>query len=329
MVWFGYVFQNYVEEVSDIEVEKIEISLDKTTINKGEIIELNTKVIPEDATNKSITFSSSNPKVLTVSSSGKVTGISSGKATITAKANNGVNAEIEITVYSSVTDILLSTNTVRVQKDGNFKINAEVLPEDADNKNIEYKSENELIAKVNNTGIITGISEGTTRVIVSAEDGKISKNIEVEVTRKLQEGEIVFDPNLQVSGNEITGLENKNNTVDSLLNKIQTNYTVEVYNKNGEKISGSSLVGTGSTIKILDNNVMVTEYTLIMYGDTNGDGKINSIDLLVLQRHILEIEKLENEYVKAGNVRKNGKNPSSVDCLLIQRHILGLQDIEQ
>lgn len=329
MVWFGYVFQNYVEEVSDIEVEKIEISSDKTTINKGEIIELNTKVIPEDATNKSITFSSSNPKVLTVSSSGKVTGISSGKATITAKANNGVTSEIEITVYSSVTDILLSTNTVRVQKDGNFKINAEVLPEDADNKNIEYKSENELIAKVNNTGIITGISEGTTRVIVSAEDGKISKNIEVEVTRKLQEGEIVFDPNLQVSGNEITGLENKNNTVDSLLNKIQTNYTIEIYNKNGEKISGSSLVGTGSTIKILDNNVMVTEYTLIMYGDTNGDGKINSIDLLVLQRHILEIEKLENEYVKAGNVRKNGKNPSSVDCLLIQRHILGLQDIEQ
>lgn len=329
MVWFGYVFQNYVEEVSNIEVEKIEISSDKTTINKGEIIELNTKVIPEDATNKSITFSSSNPKVLTVSSSGKVTGISSGKATITAKANNGVTSEIEIAVYSSVTDILLSTNTVRVQKDGNFKINAEVLPEDADNKNIEYKSENELIAKVNNTGIITGISEGTTRVIVSAEDGKISKNIEVEVTRKLQEGEIVFDPNLQVSGNEITGLENKNNTVDSLLNKIQTNYTIEVYNKNGEKISGSSLVGTGSTIKILDNNVMVTEYTLIMYGDTNGDGKINSIDLLVLQRHILEIEKLENEYVKAGNVRKNGKNPSSVDCLLIQRHILGLQDIEQ
>ena len=329
MVWFGYVFQNYVEEVSDIEVEKIEISSDKTTINKGEIIELNTKVIPEDATNKSITFSSSNPKVLTVSSSGKVTGISSGKATITAKANNGVTSEIEIAVYSSVTNILLSTNTVRVQKDGNFKINAEVLPEDADNKNIEYKSENELIAKVNNTGIITGISEGTTRVIVSAEDGKISKNIEVEVTRKLQEGEIVFDPNLQVSGNEITGLENKNNTVDSLLNKIQTNYTIEIYNKNGEKISGSSLVGTGSTIKILDNNVMVTEYTLIMYGDTNGDGKINSIDLLVLQRHILEIEKLENEYVKAGNVRKNGKSPSSVDCLLIQRHILGLQDIEQ
>ena len=329
MVLYGYVFQNYVEEVPDIEVEKIELSSDKTTINKGEIISLNTKVVPEGATDKSITFSSSDSKVLEVSSSGKVTGIRSGKATITARANNGVNAKIEITVYSLVTDILLSTDNVRVQKDSSFKINAEVLPEDADNKNIEYKSENELIAKVDNTGNITGISEGNTKIIVSAEDGKISKTIEVVVTRKLQEGEIVFDPKLQVNGNEITGLENKNNTVDSLLSKIQTNYTVEIYNKNGEKISGSNLAGTGSTVKILDNNILIAEYTLIMYGDTNGDGKINSIDLLVLQRHILEIEKLENVYVKAGNVRKNGKNPSSVDCLLIQRHILGLQNIEQ
>ena len=329
MVLYGYVFQNYVEEVPDIEVEKIELSSDKTTINKGEIISLNTKVVPEGATDKSITFSSSDSKVLEVSSSGKVTGIRSGKATITARANNGVNAKIEITVYSPVTDILLSTDNVRVQKDSSFKINAEVLPEDADNKNIEYKSENELIAKVDNTGNITGISEGNTKIIVSAEDGKISKTIEVVVTRKLQEGEIVFDPKLQVNGNEITGLENKNNTVDSLLSKIQTNYTVEIYNKNGEKISGSNIAGTGSTVKILDNNILIAEYTLIMYGDTNGDGKINSIDLLVLQRHILEIEKLENVYVKAGNVRKNGKNPSSVDCLLIQRHILGLQNIEQ
>ncbi len=329
MVLYGYVFQNYVEEVPDIEVEKIELSSDKTTINKGEIISLNTKVVPEGATDKSITFSSSDSKVLEVSSSGKVTGIRSGKATITARANNGVNAKIEITVYSPVTDILLSTDNVRVQKDSSFKINAEVLPDDADNKNIEYKSENELIAKVDNTGNITGISEGNTKIIVSAEDGKISKTIEVVVTRKLQEGEIVFDPKLQVNGNEITGLENKNNTVDSLLSKIQTNYTVEIYNKNGEKISGSNLAGTGSTVKILDNNILIAEYTLIIYGDTNGDGKINSIDLLVLQRHILEIEKLENVYVKAGNVRKNGKNPSSVDCLLIQRHILGLQNIEQ
>ena len=66
-----------------------------------------------------------------------------------------------------------------------------------------------------------------------------------------------------------------------------------------------------------------------MYGDVNGDGKINSIDLLVLQRHILEIQTIDEIFQKAGNINKNGRKPTSVDLLLIQRHILGLQIINQ
>ena len=66
-----------------------------------------------------------------------------------------------------------------------------------------------------------------------------------------------------------------------------------------------------------------------MYGDVNGDGKINSIDLLVLQRHILEIEVLEEIYKKASIINKTANKPTSVDLLLIQRHILGLQIIQQ
>lgn len=57
--------------------------------------------------------------------------------------------------------------------------------------------------------------------------------------------------------------------------------------------------------------------------------KINSVDLLVIQRHILEIEQIEEIFRKASNISKNGKKPTSVDLLLIQRHILGLQLIEQ
>ena len=314
----------------DVEPEKIELSIEKTTINKGEIIQLNAKVLPEDASNKTITYSSKTPNVATITSTGKITGISSGKATITAKTSNGVSSSIDITVYSPVTDIVPSTNKIVVQVDKEFTIHTQILPEDANNRKLKYETEDSQIAQVDENGKVTGISEGTTNIIVTSdENSNISKTISVTVTRKLQEGEIIFDQSLQVDGNEITGLENKNNTVDSLLNKIQTNYTIEIYNLNGKQITGSSLAGTGSTIKILDNNVQVTEYTLIMYGDVNGDGKINSVDLLVLQRHILEIEELTGVQVKAGNVRKNGKAPSSVDCLIIQRHILEIQKLEQ
>lgn len=325
----GYVFQNYVKEDLDIEVEKIELSVQKNTINKGESLQISSKILPENATNKTLTYTSNNTKIATVSSNGKITGISSGTATITAKSKNGISANITITVYSPVTDILISNDNIVMQKEKTLKISAIILPEDASNKNINYKSENEIIAKVDNEGNLTGISEGNTNIIVSAEEGKITKSIKVTVTRKLEDGEIIFDESLNINGNEITGLENKNNTADKIVNKIQTNYTVEIYNKEGKKLTGNDLVGTGGIIKILENNLLITEYEIILYGDANGDGKINSVDLLVIQRHILEIQKLQSVYLKAGNVRKNNKNPSSVDCLLIQRHILGLQNLEQ
>ena len=121
-----------------------------------------------------------------------------------------------------------------------------------------------------------------------------------------------------------------NNTVGKLKELVQSIYNVEIYNYKGELLSDDKYVGTGSTVKLVDeNNDIKMEYTIIIYGDVNGDGKINSIDLLVLQRHILEIQKLTGVFLKSGNINKNGKNPSSLDSLLIQRHILGLKYIQQ
>ena len=325
----GYVFQTYVKEVPDIEVERIELSLDKTTINKGEKIKLKTDIYPSDALDKTLKFSSNNTKVANVSSDGYIVGLSSGTAQITAKASNGITSSIDINVYSPVTDIILAAENCTIQVDSIFKIIATVLPEDANNKDISYKSENENIASVDENGNIKGISEGETNIIVSGEEDKVTKKIKVTVVKKLAEGEIIFDESLKVDGNEITGLENSNNTVDKILNKIQTNYTIEFYDAKGNKIEKNELVGTGSVIKIIDNGEIIIEYNVIMYGDIDGNGKINSVDLLVLQRHILEIEKLKGVFIKAGNIRKDGKNPTSVDCLLIQRHILGIQTIKQ
>ena len=325
----GYVFQTYVEEVPDVQVEKITLSLDKTTINKGERIKIKANISPEDAVDKTLKYSSDNTSVATVSSDGYIQGISSGSAKITAKASNGVTGTINIKVYSPVTDIITSTDNIVLQIGETYKINATVFPDDADNKNILYNTENSGIAKVDEQGIVTGKTEGETSINAVSEEGTISKKIKVKVIPQIQEGEIIIDESLYVEGNEISGLENKNNTVDKILNKIKTNYSVEIYNSKGSKISGNELVGTGSVIKVLNNKDLVMEYNVIMYGDVNGDGKINSVDLLVLQRHILEIEKFSGVFLKAGNIRKNGRNPSSVDLLLIQRHILGLQNIVQ
>ena len=146
---------------------------------------------------------------------------------------------------------------------------------------------------------------------------------------------VTLDENIEftdliIKGNIISGLEEGKNSVLEIKNKIQTTYKIEIYNENNEVLLDSQPVGTGNILKCFDeNNNEVMEYIFLYYGDVNGDGKINSIDLLVLQRHILEIEKLEGVKVKAGNINKDGKKPTSRDLLLIQRHILGLQKIDQ
>ena len=89
------------------------------------------------------------------------------------------------------------------------------------------------------------------------------------------------------------------------------------------------VMASGNSGKIKEAEEILREYKIILYGDVTGEGKINSVDLLVLQRHILELEKFDGIFLKAGNINKNGKNPSSVDLLLIQRHILNLKIIEQ
>ena len=128
---------------------------------------------------------------------------------------------------------------------------------------------------------------------------------------------------------EISGVNFRENTVFEIKQLIKTNLELEFLNNKGEVLDENEKIGTGSIIKVKEDDKLLREYKIILYGDITGDGKINSTDLLVLQRYILELDKLDDIYLKAGNINKNGKKPTSVDLLLIQRHILGLKYIEQ
>lgn len=224
----------------------------------------------------------------------------------------------------------LNKENLVLQIEDSYILTPIILPSDANNQNVIYSSENENIAVVDNNGLIKAVNEGSTKIIAKTEEGDITKEVVVTVVPRLSGDEVSFDDNLKVEQNEITGLDIKNNNVNKIKEMINTIYTIEIYNNKDELLSDEQLVGTGSKIRLIDENGTIKmEYEIIIYGDVNGDGKINALDLLVLQRHILELEKLNGAYIKAGNVGKNGKNPSAFDLLLIQRHILELKFIEQ
>lgn len=327
----GYISSNYVDIYKQPEIEKIEINFTDKVILKGEKKKLNIKIYPEEAKNNKVSYISSNPEIITVDDEGYMQAIRSGKSKIIVKSNeNNVSSEIDLEVYSKVTDISLDQSKIYLTKDNTFKINAFIAPDDANNKNIIYESLNNDIAKVDTLGNITGVNIGEATIIAKSEENpNIRKEVLVIVVRKLEDNEIEFLKPLKTDGFEISGVNFRENTVFEIKQLIKTNLELEFLNNKGEVLDENEKIGTGSIIKVKEDDKLLREYKIILYGDITGDGKINSTDLLVLQRYILELDKLDDIYLKAGNINKNGKKPTSVDLLLIQRHILGLKYIEQ
>lgn len=328
----GYIFQNYVTETAPImPIEQIHLKIDNPIISKGEKAKIEIEILPVEAKDNKIQWSSSDSSIVMVDNLGNITALRAGTAVITAKAEGSdVKGTISIQVTSRVTGIELEESEIYLSVGETYSLNAKVQPEDADNPNILYKVENEDVLTIKENGIITALIEGNSKIqVISEENNNIQTECHVIVTRNLEENEIIFQEPLKHQGIYITGIPDNNNTVSEIKKNIITNLETEIVNSKNEALSNEDKVGTNCKLQIKENENLLKSYEFILYGDVNGDGRINSVDLLVLQRHILELQFLEPIYQKAGNINKNGKKPTSVDLLLIQRHILGLKTIEQ
>lgn len=105
-------------------------------------------------------------------------------------------------------------------------------------------------------------------------------------------------------------------TIQEIINLVGTDITAE--DKDGNPLGKTAIPGTGSKVN--------GEYTLMMLGDTNGDGASDAIDLLLIKRQILGTNVLENEFKSAMDLNKDN-SIDAIDLLLQKRHILGTQKI--
>ena len=142
-------------------------------------------VSPADATNKNLTWKSSNTSVAAVSSAGLLTAVGPGTATITCTAadGGGAKASCQVTVYQPVTSITLDSSSLNwsVGKTGTLK--ASVSPSSATNKNVTWKSSNTSVATVSSAGLVTAVGSGTATVTCTAADGSgVSASCTVKVS---------------------------------------------------------------------------------------------------------------------------------------------------
>lgn len=325
----GYVFQSYLEEVPEISITSIKLSIDNTTINKGSTNSIKIQVQPEEAKGE-IVWESSNENVLTVEN-GIITAIGAGTATITARTEDGkISDSIDVTVYSPVTGISLSKEKLELLVGAKTRIIANILPEDASNKTVIWSVKNPEIANITGDGIVSAKLVGTTEIIAKSSNENIQAKCTLTVKQINEDVTLEIDKSLKVDGDEISKLDVSKNTVSDIKALINTNLTMEFYNSRGELLNDTDKIGTDSKLVLKDSDGNeIYKYTFIIYGDVNGDGLIDSLDVLVLQRHILETKPLTGVFLKSGNISKNGELPNSLDVLKIQRHILETKLIVQ
>lgn len=133
---------------------------------------LKATVETKNTTNKKIQWTSSNPKVVSVSSSGKITGKKYGTATITAKAldGSGSKATCKVQVVRPVTKVKLNVSNITMLTGKTTKMKATITPSNATIKSVTWTSSDEKVAKVLSNGTVSALSAGTTIIRATAKD---------------------------------------------------------------------------------------------------------------------------------------------------------------
>jgi len=174
---FSYNVSSAAKKVT-VKSVKITNPKEKTLVlAKGKSFSLKTtvKVKPNKAANKKVTYKSSKPKIVSVSSKGKLKAKKYGTATIkvTSKKNKKKSATVTVKVIKPVESITLNTTTTEnLAVGGNpFKLTATVAPADATTPSVYFVSSDPSIATVTQDGVVTAVGTGTVQITALALDG--------------------------------------------------------------------------------------------------------------------------------------------------------------
>ena len=203
--------------------------------------------------------------------------------------------------------------------------------------------------------VVTRLEKATTKVNGTYWDKIQKSNGTVGyAARETYENETPYKLYLvPLNENQNPGTENPSNPGDSGNNggtsqdpssteKVKIDETTKTITVKPEVIAQDILDAFGGTAKIVkaDGNYLENEksvigtgyivediYTVIKKGDANGDGKLDSADLLMIQKHLLDVNILKEEKFIAADANNDNKIDSA-DLLAIQKYLLGVSDIE-
>jgi uncharacterized protein YjdB len=168
---------------SAVLVSGVSVSPTSASILQGGTQQLTATIAPSNATNKSVTWASSDQAVAIVSPSGLVTGMGSGTATITVTTSEGgKSATCAVAVTVPVSGVSVSPTTASLVVGETLQLTATVSPSGATNTNVTWSSTDQAVATVSAAGLVTAVAEGSATITVRTEDGNKTATSVIAVT---------------------------------------------------------------------------------------------------------------------------------------------------
>ena len=228
--------------VEEVFIPVIYITLNQTSaaLFAGETLTLEAAFAPANATNKTVTWSTSDDRIATINVAGEITAVAPGEATITATADNcEFPATCTVTVtdgYIPVIGITLNPTSAILFVGATLTLDAAVEPAEATNKTITWSTANDRIATVNAAGEITAVAPGTVTITATTDDVEFAANCTITVpelsviTMSTQASEVSIGLAIPLGTDvHIDWGDGKENNMNDAFNKYASPYDGKLY----------------------------------------------------------------------------------------------------
>ena len=291
---------------SDIKTVAVEsVSLDKTeaVLKEKETVKLNATVLPENADNKNVHFTSDNDAVAAVDDNGLVTALSSGEAVITVITEDGKKtAKCKITVEKEIIQLKTITITnapAELEKGAQVQLGIKYIPDNTtQSKSVEWKTSDESVAVVSSTGLVTAKKTGTVTITaVSKADSSIQSKVTIKVLSHITDvtvtgpsGTLYTDTKYKLTAKITPDDTTDNKTViwsvsDSNIAQIATDGTLSF------KKAGT--VDVIATVKATSSNTVIKKLTV------TGVKRVINVSSVALDKTTVNLKKGETVKLNA------------------------------
>ena len=240
----------YLEVKVNVPLTGLDVTTPALDLDLEEGEGINFNYVPEDTTDLGVTFTSSNPNVAVVDEEGFVTSVGAGEATITINGKRNISSTVQVTVSDKSTPIeslKLTPEVANLEVEHDLLMDLEINPNKADYELIQWSSDNEDVAKVDENGIVSAIDAGTAHITAKIEYRGRTKT----ATSTITVFENVADELL---------LDTNNFELDTSAVKVrQLN---AIYKFNGETVSPSrsnlEFISSNESVVIVNESGLVT-----------------------------------------------------------------------